>query len=309
MNERELRLLRLRAVLDNLRALREEIQSIRENQQASNDARSTQPIQPFRVDITHPRQLDLARQEYYTPENRERNSFWRTVEPWLAWGGLLAVAALAVLTLLTLREIRKQTPKIIESADAAKSAAQVAAAALLASVEQFRTDERARIELEPFKAVLLTPASVGFPALFTYTIYPKNTGKTVAYGITVSGTREAPLSTLGLGDNPSYISRYQDRFLLGKLKNGPPETILFRRIPKALGPNVVSPVPFDMAGQAPTNGLYSFLIGRIDYADAFNIEHWVKFCFFISDPRGSIENCMYGNDEDRNPEVESTPKR
>lgn len=309
MNERELQL--FRALVNDLRLLSDEIHAICQKQHAANDANNNEAIQPVRIEVVHAPEVDPARQEYYTAENRERNSHWRRFRPWLEGIGVIAAFVLALLTALTFWEIHKQTPKIAESADAAKGASDTAARTLTASVEQFRTDERARIELEPFKGVLKSPASDKFPALFRYSIYPKNTGKTVAYGISVSGPRQPPLSALTLGDNPEQIGNYQDRFLLGKFKNGPPESILFRRIPKTLGPGIVSAVPFDMYGQAPIGQpprLYTFLIGRIDYSDAFDVEHWIKFCFYVSNVQGIIENCMYGNDEDRNPEVPASKK-
>jgi hypothetical protein len=120
------------------------------------------------------------------------------------------------------------------------------------------------------------------------------------------------MSGLSLGDNAGEIKSYQDMLRRGEPKEMP-EILRSRRVPKTLGPGIVSTAPFDMYGQEPHvfksgNALYEFLIGRIDYTDAFRIEHWMTFCFFISDASGNIQYCQEGNDEDRNLEIPSKGK-
>jgi hypothetical protein len=77
-------------------------------------------------------------------------------------------------------------------------------------------------------------------------------------------------------------------------------------IPKVLAPNTSSPVPIILHGQQPqyfpNNEWVSYLIGRVDFTDSFGIPHWVKFCFFVANPRGELWNCKEENDEDRNSE-------
>lgn len=46
------------------------------------------------------------------------------------------------------------------------------------SLESFRVDQRAWIEIQPSVPTLKSPASGGLGALFTYNIFPKNVGKT-----------------------------------------------------------------------------------------------------------------------------------
>jgi hypothetical protein len=77
--------------------------------------------------------------------------------------------------------------------------------------------------------------------------------------------------------------------------------------PQALAPGAQSPVPVFSGGQEPKrysdgNFRYSFILGRIDYIDAFETEHWTHFCYFVANSRGELANCKYGNDQDSNPE-------
>ncbi len=177
----------------------------------------------------------------------------------------------------------------------------ISSAELRQSTESFRVDERAWIEIQPIRPIPRTPASSGFGAMFTYDIFPKNVGKTPAYDIAVKAVRGAPMSGLSLGDNADEIMSYQ-RMLL-KNTFGMPDVLISRRVPKTLGPGEVSNAPFDVYGQEPQKGLYQFLIGRVDYTDAFRVQHWMTFCLFIADGKGDLQYCQQGNDEDRNPEL------
>lgn len=128
MTERELRV--LRALTDELRVLGKEIHAVREHQQAGNNPTDGQPVQPIPVEIMHAPQLDPARREYYDAENRERNSPWRRLKPWVETVGVLIALVLAAFTLFTFLEIHRQTPSIINSANAAKDTASTAKDAL-----------------------------------------------------------------------------------------------------------------------------------------------------------------------------------
>ena len=44
------------------------------------------------------------------------------------------------------------------------------------------------------------------------------------------------------------------------------------------------------------------ILGRIDYLDAFNARHYMRFCYFIANAKGELGHCKYGNDDDKNPE-------
>jgi hypothetical protein len=187
----------------------------------------------------------------------------------------------------------------------------IANTALQKSTESFRIDERAWIELEPIQ-----PAKLFFPATkfiprnsFIYELYPKNFGKTIARDITmkanVSGGSE------DFGNSADQMERWQDKFLLNQfteMGTGKPVVIPPSPIPKVLAPSVSTPVPYVVHAASPqyfNNGhaMYDYIVGRVDYTDQFNIPHWIKFCFFVRNPRGELTSCQYGNDEDRNPET------
>jgi hypothetical protein len=106
MNERELRV--LRALAENLRAIREEIHAIHEDQRTHTDTNNNEPVQPLRVEVTAAPQLDPARREYYEAENRDRDSLWSRIKPWLESTGVLIGLALMVLTWRTLMQVQRQ---------------------------------------------------------------------------------------------------------------------------------------------------------------------------------------------------------
>jgi hypothetical protein len=200
-----------------------------------------------------------------------------------------------------------------DSADAAKSAADTAQKTLTQSIEAFRIDERAWVEIEPIKPTLLSPADAKFSATFTCNIYPKNVGKTIATDVVVKA--EDSSSGEELGSNRTEMANVQDNYLLDKFTwtgTGKPVHVAQNPVPKVLAPNTVSAAPFRLTCQAPqvfSNGtqVLHYLIGRIDYCDQFQVRHWKKFCHFVVNARGEIWNCQEGNDEDHNPETTPDP--
>ena len=213
------------------------------------------------------------------------------------WAGFVAVSIYALITMLMWGQMIKQS--------------HIASESLRQSTESFRIDERAWIELEPIKPAALFSAATKFIPRnsFTYELYPKNFGKTIARDIkmkaNVSGWSES------FGDSADQMERWQDKFLLNQfteMGTGKPVVIPPSPIPKVLAPGVSTPVPYVVHAQAPQyfkNGhaMYDYIVGRIDYSDQFNIPHWIKFCFFVRNPGGELTSCQYGNDEDRNPET------
>jgi hypothetical protein len=210
---------------------------------------------------------------------------------WATIATFLAVAIYALLTFLQWRTTQM-------SANAARSAAEVARSTLAKSIEQFRIDERAWIEIEHIKPILFMPRDNKFGAKFVYELYPKNVGKTVARDIILRAAY--PASGFSLGDDAAQIGRAQESLLHEYFGDN-------NRMPKVLAPGTNSAVPFRANGQEPIifnkGAWYSFLIGRIDYTDAFLTKHWMKFCFIVVNSRGELWNCHEGNDEDRNPEI------
>jgi hypothetical protein len=229
--------------------------------------------------------------------------------PWVQVSGALAAFALAILTLATLQQIKQQTPKIAESADVAKSAADTAANSLDKSVEQFRTDERAWVEIDRIGRSLVSPRDGKFGAAFRYRLYPRNVGKTPAHDIVLSAARNMT-GDISLESNADNMKRAQDQ-LLNRSPTGPGP--VENPVPKVLAPGTPAPGPFVIDGQEPqihTNSeRVSFLIGRFDYSDNWGIKHWMKFCFYVAKPNGELWNCHEGNDEDRNPETTPPARR
>lgn len=301
MTDYERRLLKtLESSVENLRALREQIKAIREDQQPNDNGRSKRPLEPLRIRIMNAPGLDPARQEYYQAENRERNSRRKQLAPLLAGGGVLAAFALAVLTLLTFLQIKDQTPRISESAGAATKAIQTS---IETGIEQFRVDERAWIEIDSIRKTSL-PASPGFPASFKYEVFLKNVGKTMAKDAVLRR-----VSSLGPMPNEGGVELAQKELLTPK--SGRPPQVPPYPIPRAFAPNTALAIPFNLGGSPPKykNTFYSSSIGRIDYMDEFGVSHWMTFCLIVMNAAGDLQYCDYGNDEDRNPEVSLPAKR
>lgn len=209
-----------------------------------------------------------------------------------------STVCLAVLNLLLVLTSLWATYVSKMASDAAKKSADIASATLANSIQSTRNGERAWVEIEPIKPIPFTKADGTFGASFLYEIYLRNVGKTVARDIVMHANRA--LSGPSLGNNADQVRKTQDEFLHEYLGEN-------NRMIKVLAPNAVSPVPFRLNGQEPqifTKGaMYSFLIGRIDYMDAFSIKHFLTFCFFVGNGRGELFNCIEGNDEDRNTET------
>jgi hypothetical protein len=175
------------------------------------------------------------------------------------------------------------------------------------SVESFRLDERSWVELEQIKPVLF--AKAGLRSVFTYELYPRNVGKTVARDVVMKA--QVVGSGEMLGTNESMIKAEQEKYLLNQfteMGTGNPVVVTASPIPQVLAPNTTAPVPYLLHGQEPQifkNGTayYDYLIGRLDYVDQFRVPHWMTFCFFVLDQRGELRACQYGNDEDRNSET------
>jgi len=187
-----------------------------------------------------------------------------------------------------------------KSADAARSAADTATQALRAGAEQFRTDERAWIQIDSIKKTIIPPSAT-FPTLsFRYEVFLKNVGKTIA-----KNAKLRRISSLGGYPDEKMVEMTLKHFLVPEATQVP-----FYPIPRAFAPNTVLPIPFTLGGTVPTsnNTLYSTSMGRIDYTDDFNIPHWMTFCLVVWNVAGDLQYCEYGNDQDRNPETPS-PKR
>jgi hypothetical protein len=241
MDERELR--SLRALTNEVRALRQEIRAVHEDQQANENAKYNKPVQPPSVEVTTTPQLDPARREYYEAENHDRKSLWRGLKPWLETVGICIALALAIFNLFALSEIQRQTPSVI-------GAASTAGDALKKTVEQFRVDERACVEIDSISKSADPPAQ-GFPPSFRYRVFLKNVGNTIA--------RDAFLrrvTYLGAAPNLQGVKMAQEQLL--KPNEGKSAPVPPYPLPSAFAPNAILPIPFTLGGSVPQYvGFYS----------------------------------------------------
>jgi hypothetical protein len=238
-------------------------------------------------------------------EKAENRSYRRknyAVQVMLAWGTCGAFVAAAIYAgiaarqlstmKVTLSEIQKQTQN---------------------TELFFRTDERAWVEFEPLKPSVLASPVPFFGTIYKYELFPKNVGKTLARDVVIN-VSESANGPWTLGESEALIRMDQDKLLIGELRDQTGKLIPAPNnpTPKLLAPSTSSPVPLMLHGPPPVRSgktiNYGYLIGRIDYVDVFDVPHWVKFCFVIFDSNGDVENCKYGNDEDRNTENLSTIK-
>jgi len=207
------------------------------------------------------------------------------------WAAVVAAAIYALISLLIWGQMIKQS--------------NIASTALRQSTESFRIDERAWIEIEPIQGTLFYPRTEKIGAAFQYPIYIRNVGKTVARDIQLRGSRQGSQSSITMGDSMEALNFEQEKLLLGKVPTAT-DIPINNPEPKVLAPNTSSAVPVVFNGQEPQIfpkvEWVSYLIGRIDYTDAFGIKHWMKFCFFVANSRGELWNCREGNDQDHNPE-------
>jgi len=170
--------------------------------------------------------------------------------------------------------------------------------ALTNSVEQFRIDERGWVVIDGIDKTAV-PVPAGSANFFKYRIWPKNVGKTVARNVRifVSDTLDAGM----LWSNENGIRMTQDQLFHENNDSNKRVFIPDKPGPQTLAPSERSVIPIDTSGNAPYKGQFHYVIGRIDYVDAFNVSHWTHFCFVISTD-GELIHCQYGNDEDTNPE-------
>jgi hypothetical protein len=229
--------------------------------------------------------------------SRDNTPTWKKVLEFIAIG--IAIALLIVNVL--------QTFATKKAADAAKVAADTATDTLRKSVEQFRIDERAWIEIERIESSTMS-VEVGNKIInsFRYRLYPKNVGKTAAHDVAVNAARNMQTS-IRLESNADDMRRAQESLSLNIL----PKEARENPVPRVLAPGATAAVPFVLDGQEPQifskDEWVSYLIGRIDYADDFGVKHWMKFCFYVGERNGQLWNCHEGNDEDQNPET--TPNK
>lgn len=266
---------------------------------ADKPAREAQQGNPNILGGSSPPAQPPAETHHHITCNIEK-TFW---DKFKTGAEILGIGLLAVYTFYTIKMYCTNK----DAAVAATRAANTASETLTKSIEQFRIDERAWIEIDRIERMQVSVKDEKFGAAFRYRFYPRNVGKTEAHGIVVNAARNMQTS-ISLESNADGMKRTQNAMLLNAL----PREARENPIPKVLAPNTTAVVPFVMDGQEPQlfakDEWVSYLIGRIDYTDDFGVPHWMKFCFYVAEPNGNLWNCHEGNDEDNNPEVEPTKK-
>jgi hypothetical protein len=206
---------------------------------------------------------------------------------------------------------RQQWVEAQKTADAAICATKTAQKTLNQSIEQFRMDERAWLQLEISKndravATKALKNVIGNVPVSSQEVFIKNYGRTIARNVTVKVSRT--FGEESFGKDIARIQYAQDTLRIGK--NLDPDKrkwiFIFPQVtPPAIPPqtSTIAPLPFPVVNirKGEGNSLYSYSIGRIDYFDAFGVRHWKTFCFFSTGEM--LVYCDTGNDEDDNPEI------
>jgi hypothetical protein len=185
-----------------------------------------------------------------------------------------------------------------KSADAAKTSAETAQKTLTHSIEAFRVDERSWVVIGSIdKTPLIVTGHPSRPEAFIYKIWLKNVGKTVARNVHVLVTE--PVDTGMLMFSEQGIRMTQDQ--LFRQNDDPSKRSItpYKNGPQTIAPGATAVAPIE--ANSPYIGSFQYVIGRIDYFDAFNTSHWTHFCFSITGG-GELAYCQYGNDDDNNPE-------
>lgn len=207
----------------------------------------------------------------------------------------------------TLAEVARQYPELKKSANAAHDAVDN-------SIQQFRVDERAWLELESFqnKPVEMTPAlKRAFPGLraFAQGVTIRNYGRSIARNISVRLNMTNAAESFGKNSEKLRITEEALRLGRNTAKNKSDWVYIFRApIATSLAPGSTTNATMPFAGlphhAEGGKDVFPYIVGRIDYTDAFGVPHWKTFCFQLTETDRSY--CETGNDEDSNPE--SLPK-
>jgi hypothetical protein len=170
------------------------------------------------------------------------------------------------------------------------------------SQNRFRTDERAWVEIDRIEKTDTIPPDPPFSTIFRFNFFFKNFGKTVATQVRVRVDNIEGSPTFM--SNEKEIRMYQDR-LWRDAATGKRIKMPDKPGPQTIAPGATSH-PISSVGQEPVHHgndfRYSYILGRVDFVDAFDTDHWMKFCFIVQNNKGELGNCQYGNYEDHNPE-------
>jgi hypothetical protein len=218
-------------------------------------------------------------------------------------GAVIAASIYAAIAGLQWCEMRKATRASQEAVGAAQSAAHTAQTSLTESVESFRLDERAWVEIGRIDKTTFPPdPPIG--TTFKFAFYPKNVGKTVATDVVVHLDNVSGYENLSQDEHG--IRMFEDQLFKQQGADKRLRTPA-KPAPETLAPGDSAIAPIYSGGQEPkflggSHYWCGYVIGRIDYVDAFKTKHWKHLCFMVVDAKGDLANCQFGNDEDNNPE-------
>lgn len=168
----------------------------------------------------------------------------------------------------------------------------------------FEMDERAWVEIGSIDKTIYSP-SLPLPTTFKFAIYPKNIGKTLARDLRISLINSNAGVDLMSSKHGIKMSQNQ----LFRESGNPKKRSIIPDVPgpQTLAPGEQSVVPVYAGGSEPQYGRYSYILGKLSYIDAFGVQHWKHFCFFVANAKGEMGDCQYGNDEDNNSEPKPRP--
>jgi hypothetical protein len=208
------------------------------------------------MDLRAELRLPVAVSEYCEAQNRERKSRWPKVKTGLQIVGIASAATLAILTFLTLQEVRKQTPKIAESADAAKESADLAS-------KQLEAVDAAVIE------PLIPTVQLPIPITMEIRFAPKNDGHVIARDLKLGFSVALQDATTGS--------------VIGKPLLQKQETIpaLPPTGPQSTWPNLIYSITINesLKRRLELTECYVTVKGRFSYDNGFRTRLGDEFCY------------------------------
>jgi hypothetical protein len=182
---------------------------------------------------------------------------------------------------------RSMNSALKESRRAEEAIRRQSQAALDASIEISRDDQRAWVGVEGFTGSI----AVGKPLDFTVAF--RNSGKTPALGLIVRVRSEVRLK----GDKAPFAY---------------PNVPRSRGVLQPNGIDSISSIDGHVLDQFTYSRIRSgeviaYVHGLVSYNDIFFRAHWLKFCFFLTSNATSYQVCENYNDVDRKPTGPITP--
>lgn len=244
-------------------------------------------------------------------ETKELIRGTRTIE-WLQFS---VTALVAVVGIVAICIYYGQLCEMEKATRASETAANAAKTAVDNSVQQFRMDERAWLELESFQnePVEMTDALKRvYPGLraFAQGVTIRNYGRSVARNISVRLNMTNADESFGKNSKKLRITEEALRLSKNTATNKSDWVYIYKApVATSLAPGSSMNATMPLIGiPHHTEGgkdVFPYNVGRIDYTDAFGVNHWKTFCFRITETDRSY--CETGNDEDSNSEPSSKP--